>query len=58
MLRGSRKSKKQLQASEASNLKTLQFQNRQNTKIRLSPNALRVVHGRLFIPGLAADNIR
>ena len=40
-----------LQDSEASDAKTLQSQNSQNAKIRILPNALRVVHGRRLTPG-------
>jgi hypothetical protein len=36
-----------LQGCEASDAKTLQSQNSQNTKIRILLSALRVIHGRL-----------
>jgi hypothetical protein len=41
------KPKMNLQGCEASDAKTLQSQNSQNTKIRILLSALRVVHGRL-----------
>jgi hypothetical protein len=46
-----------LQDSKASDAKTLQSQNSQNTKIRILLSALRVIHGRLKSPhGRTTEN--
>jgi len=50
MIRPSRESqKRKLQASEAPNLQSLQYQNRPRAENRLQLNGLNVVHGRLRI---------